>query len=481
MIGKVAMPLRVRVVTPPDGLGELTHRLGREGLSLPEDAIIEVCRLDEEQSVERHWPADIDLLYVPRDRMLVQPLGLAFAAMVDAPRAGVLTCRDGVVLHRGRPDQLGVFFGARGPQADSRVYEHGAAIRREYTTNGGVPAPRQIYLGLTQKCDRSCDFCVSRTFDFDILSCEEVERIVQELDGDLDVVALTGAGEAMMHPDFWTILDRLHDGFPRATFKMNTSGLSLLRSSERLLEYRIKNITVSLNAATDETYRLHVGPGYKAVLRGLERLVRARTDRRALDVRLCLSMVLMRSTLPELARMVRLAFELGVEEVQGIYLMIHDGALAHDSPWHDQETSNNFLTEAEELAERLGVIASLPPKFGANASIGERQVASLPTRQGHLCSEVFSTAYIRPDGGLTPCPYYDDVLGNSRVDDGLLGVWNGPRYSQLRRAIVTGTAPLPCQTCAGFSEGGRVDDYASHWLGTRVNANPVPVVLSTRR
>lgn len=469
---------QVRIFVPTGGADELVDRRARGLLTLPDDTLVEVVSLADPPGASS--PAELDLLYLPLGRTLDQALGLAFVEAVRSPRAGVITT-DGIVIHRGPPSRLATFFRARGAPADAQVYDAGPSIRAAFAQHPGTIAPpRQVYLGLTQKCDRTCDFCVSRTFAFDLLCMVEVDRIIDELQGEVDVIALTGAGEAMMHPDFWAIFGRLRDGFPDATFKMNTSGLSLIRHSDRLLDYPIKSITVSLNATTPETYGSHVGPGLKAVLTGIDRLVDARDRRSAVDVRLCLSMVLMGSTLPELPRMVRLAFELGVEEVQGIYLMIHDGQLASESPWHDQAASNAWLDEAEETGRYLGVMTSLPPRFGATAATSDHQHASLPTSHGHRCTEVFTTAYIRPNGELTPCPYFDTTIGDSRATDSLLAVWHGSAYTGLRRDIVTGDLPAPCRSCAGFSEGGRVDDYASHWLGARGAAGAVPVVLRTR-
>jgi molybdenum cofactor biosynthesis enzyme MoaA len=149
-------------------------------------------------------------------------------------------------------------------------------------------------------------------------------------------------------------MDLLCELFPTARYKMNTSGVSLLRRSKRLLQYPIKNITVSLNATTEQTYAAFIGKGLTVVLDGIAALVEERVAAGREDLRLCLSMVVMRSTLPELSQMARLAYQLGVEEIQGIMLMLHDSSLEHESPYHIPAESNRAVAVAVETATRLG-------------------------------------------------------------------------------------------------------------------------------
>lgn len=391
----------------------------------------------------------------------------AFAASAPGTRRGVLTS-EGLVLFEGSPAAMALLYQQRGPQDDQVVYQEGARARAAYDEFGGpVPPPRQMYLGLTQRCDRTCTFCVSRSYDFDLLDLAEIEKLAAELGGDLDVIALTGAGEAMTHPNFWAALDMLCELFPRTRFKMNTSGMSLVRKASRLVQYPISNITVSLNAVTRENYERFIGKGLPVVLRGISTLVEARAAAGRADLRLCLSMVLMNSTMPELPDMATLAFRLGVEEIQGIMLMLNDAGLVHESPFHRQEETNKWLDRTASRAAQLGVSASLPPRFGQVLRDQDDQVASLPTTHGHRCVEVFSTIYVRPDGKVMPCPYFDDTLGDTR-DSTLPHIWNGPEYERLRAGLRHGDRLPQCEHCCGFSEGGSVDDYASHWLGRRI-------------
>jgi MoaA/NifB/PqqE/SkfB family radical SAM enzyme len=282
------------------------------------------------------------------------------------------------------------------------------------------------------------------------------------------LIALTGAGEAMVHPDFWQIVEILSNNLPNVQFKMNSSGVTLKKAAERLVQYPFRNITISLNAATPETYERFIGGNFEQVLAGIKALVAARARSASGDsLRLTLSMVLMNSTISELPDFVSKAFELGVEEVQGIYLMINEGRLAAESPWHQPQRSNEFLTLSAERAARLGVATRLPPRFNEQVSAASLfQPSSLPESQGQACVEPWSTTYIRPNGDVISCPYSEMPLGNICESD-FDEIWHGALYGGLRDSLDRKEYWGMCRSCCGFNETGRVDDYLSHWLGER--------------
>jgi radical SAM protein with 4Fe4S-binding SPASM domain len=409
-----------------------------------------------------------DVVHVPSGAALDRALARQLAQHSPAGRLGILADDAGLVVHRGSSAVVQRYHADFAPPDDREVYVAGGRARAARGAGtGDCPPPRQLYLGLTQHCNRSCTFCVSRQFDYDLLSLQEVERICDESGGEVDVVALTGAGEAMTHPHFWDALDLLCERIPGVRFKMNTSGVALGRKADRLLDYPIKNITVSLNAATRPTYEKFVGKGFQVVLDGIAALVGARVRRGRDDLDLCLSMVLMNSTVGETAQLATIAAELGVEQIQGIYLMINDDELAAESPWHQPQRSNRLLDDAERHSRALGVRAALPPRFAlAPAEAGSDQLTSLPETQGRRCTEAWSTVYVRPNGEIMACPYMDHPMGSLR-ESTLNQIWTGDTYRDLRACLVSGRYWPECASCCGFNESGGVDEYSSHWLGAR--------------
>lgn len=426
-------------------------------------------------AIKKSTEGDVELLHIPLGTGLDFMAAGKLAERTDDATVGILHGETEILLQEGGRPAWRQFISRPVRRHDEPLYIQGGTIRRRWEREGGsVPLPNQVYLGLTQSCNRSCRFCVSREFlpaQFDL---ETLRGIAHELRHNLRLVALTGAGEAMVHPQFWKVVELLTEIVPGLELKMNTSGLALTKNADRLMEWPFRNITVSLNATTESTYQRFVGKGLERVLTGIRALVAARARSGRGDLHITLSMVLMRSTLPELSEMVDLAFRLGVEEIQGIYLMIHDENLALESLWLDQEGSNCLLDAAADRAAALGVIANLPPRFGCRSESPAIQISSLPTTEGQACVEAWSIAYLRPDGNLVACPYGERPLGNVR-DAGFEAVWNGDLYTDLRRRLADRDYWGMCRHCAGFNESGHVDDFGSHWLGDR--RSRLPVVL----
>jgi radical SAM protein with 4Fe4S-binding SPASM domain len=409
-----------------------------------------------------------DLLYIADDRVLDLDEARRFATRHGSDAVGVNVEGIGPIVMRGGTAVMQRFLLRQSQRHDLKVYEAGANARDSCAAaDEHFPMrPRQIYLGLTQLCNRSCSFCVSRGFDADTLSLSAIRKVMHELRESIQVVALTGAGEALVHPQFFDAVDIICNEIPGVELKMNSSGVALGKAARRLLLYPFRNITISLNAATAETYRKVVGGSFEPVLTSIETFIaeRARSPRSD-DLRVTLSIVLMRSTMPELPAFVSLAFELGVEEVQGIYLMVNGKHHADESPWHSPDVSNKWLDEAATRASKLGVAVRFPPKFGDCAVTGP-QSSSLPESQGQACVEPWSTLYVRPNGDVLPCPYAEASLGNIRTE-GIAEIWNGGGFAELRVSLANRRYQPMCAHCCGFNEGGRVDDYLSHWLGDR--------------
>src|ERR1041384_5663079 len=153
----------------------------------------------------------IDLLYVPTDLPLDLNLVMKFATQTEADHVGLYVEELGALIMSGGKSVLQRFCAERTLRHDIPIYETGGLSRRtwEKTARADVPLPRQLYLGLTQTCNRSCSFCVSRTFSSTMLSVETVRHLANQLRDHVYLIALTGAGEAMVHPDFWQIVEIL--------------------------------------------------------------------------------------------------------------------------------------------------------------------------------------------------------------------------------------------------------------------------------
>jgi radical SAM protein with 4Fe4S-binding SPASM domain len=410
----------------------------------------------------------LNLLYSPPGHPLDRSLASNWITHNPVGDFGIYLEDAGPVIMHGGAPVFQRYLQEQESRHDIPVYQAGGAFRDNWTTTkDDVPLPKQVYLGLTQVCNRSCSFCVSRTFETAMLSLDTVRQLARKLRDHVEVIALTGAGEAMVHPEFWPAVEILMEEIPNVRFKMNSSGVTAGKFAERIVQYPFRNLTISLNAATAETYRRFIGGDFEQVRSSIRKLVSVRAQHGGDQLGLTLSIVLMNSTMAELPDFVCRAFELGVEEVQGIYLMINDAELEAESPWHHPQKANELFDEALQRAASLGIAMRLPPRFHDRERVShDFQASSLPETQGQACVEAWSTIYVRPNGEILPCPYSEEALGNIHHAE-LNEIWNGSPYNVLRETLVEKRYQQMCRHCCGINETGHVDDYLSHWLGAR--------------
>jgi len=181
-----------------------------------------------------------------------------------------------------------------------------------------------------------------------------------------DYVQLNGVGEPLMAKPFWEIIDRLK-GMKRPLINFNTNGLLMTEENVvRLLQAPVFGISVSLDAATPETYQDIRGGNFATALAGIERLVAHAKP----DTHIVMAFVLMKRNIHEIGAYVELAARLGVKTVSMHHLT--DTAVPADTwvvlkpngwkfTYTDQrlsnypELNNKNVKEALAIGKRLGV------------------------------------------------------------------------------------------------------------------------------
>jgi nitrogen fixation protein NifB len=128
----------------------------------------------------------------------------------------------------------------------------------------------RIHLPVAPGCNIKCGFC-ERKFDCAnesrpgvtsrVLTPEQavervrlVKRHMEELGGArLKVVGIAGPGDPLANPKTFETFKLVREAFPEMTLCLSTNGLRLPENVERLLEYDIHSLTVTINALTPET------------------------------------------------------------------------------------------------------------------------------------------------------------------------------------------------------------------------------------
>ena len=108
------------------------------------------------------------------------------------------------------------------------------------------------------------------------------------------------------------------------------------------------------------------------------------------------------------------------------------------------------LAEAARLAEALGI------RFNASGATepGTSLKRGADDQPWSLCRRPWSLMYFTAHGRAIPCciaPFstrgYDGFTLGDATQQSLRQIWNGPRYQEFRRALISNEPPPACASC----------------------------------
>jgi len=317
--------------------------------------------------------------------------------------------------------------------------------------------PVCLYLETTNRCNLLCTTC-PRTFE-DLeppgdMSWGLFTSIVDQFPNIARVV-LHGVGEPMMVRNLPRMVRYLK---ARGTYVLfNTNGTLLTaRKGAELIDSGLDELRVSLDAAEPEAFRLVRGkPFFDRIVRNVRAFRLMQRERGAEAPRVSLWLTGLKETIRQLADLVRLAHEMDVPEVylqrlvyfpEGQGLARPESALFGDEA--DAET--RLIAEAETLARRLGI--------SFNASGATDPATSVKRADGDqpwsLCRRPWTLMYFTAHGRAIPCCFapfsmrgYDGFTLGDATQQSLRAIWNGPRYQDFRRALLSDQPPPACAGC----------------------------------
>jgi len=338
------------------------------------------------------------------------------------------------------------------------------ALRSQFSAAPGVvttetvPAPRELYLESTNRCNELCDQCprthLGREADRD-LSLDEVTRITAQLPA-LERVVLHGLGEPLLNPQLPAIVAHLRGRGVYTLFNSNATALSE-RMGRALIEANLNELRVSLDGARPETYARVRGVNAKAlpkIIRNVAAFTRLRDELGATLPRVSFWFTAMRENLPELPRLVEIALETGVREIYVQRLIYFGEGLARE----DQALFRRARAEEVAIIAETGRrCAETGITFAATGSTTPAEYITQGAEEARRpwggCQRPRQLAYITATGNVFSCcfapfhpgPSATRVLGNVFARP-FAEIWNGPRYQAFRVAF---DSDRPWDQCAG--------------------------------
>jgi len=324
----------------------------------------------------------------------------------------------------------------------------------------GVVAEQEpvcLYLETTNRCNLLCETC-PRTFE-DLeppadMRWDLFTDIVDQFPNIARVV-LHGVGEPMMVKALPRMIRYLKD---RGTYVLfNTNGTMLTeRRGRELIAAGLDELRVSLDAADAPTFRLVRGKDmFARIVRNLRAFTALQRAEGITRPVVSLWLTGLRETIDQLPAFVRLAHEIGVGEVylQRLVYFPEGQSLARaESALFERldGAEARRLEEAAALAEELGVQFNASGASEPGTSL-KRETAEQPWS---LCRRPWSLMYFTAHGRAIPCciaPFslrgYDSFTLGDATQESLRQIWNGPRYQDFRRALLSDAPPPACASC----------------------------------
>jgi len=323
--------------------------------------------------------------------------------------------------------------------------------------------PVCLYLETTNRCNLPCGTC-PRTFEEleppADMSWELFTQIVDQFPK-IERVVLHGVGEPMMVRDLPKMIRYLKD---RGTYVLfNTNGTLLnRRKGLELMESGLDELRVSLDAAEPATFKIVRGLDmFDRIVKNVREFTQMQREKNVDTPRVSLWLTGLKETLPQLPAFVRLAHDLGVREVYLQRLVYfpegqrqgQQQSLARPESSlfeHIDSEESRLIREAEEIARTLGVSFNASGATEPGTSLQKKS----SDRPWSLCRRPWTLMYFTAHGRAIPCciaPFsmrgYDSFTLGDATQTSLREIWNGERYQEFRRALLSDDPPKACANC----------------------------------
>jgi len=340
------------------------------------------------------------------------------------------------------------------PKPDPRRYFEAIGSERGPIAEQG---PVCLYLETTNRCNLLCETCPRTFAELEPpadMSWPLFTHIVDQFPRIARVV-LHGVGEPMMVKALPRMVRYLKE---RGTYVLfNTNGTLLTeRKGRELIAAGLDELRVSLDAAEPRAFHAVRG---KDMFDRIARNVRAFTALLRVEriERPLVSLWLtgLKETIDQLPEFVRLAHRIGVQEVhlQRLVFMPEGQGLARaESALFEklEDEEPRRIEEAAALAEAMGV------RFNASGATepGTSLKRATEEQPWSLCRRPWTLMYFTAHGRAIPCciaPFsmrgYNGFTLGDATQESLRQIWNGPRYQEFRRALLSEAPPAACSSC----------------------------------
>jgi len=290
-----------------------------------------------------------------------------------------------------------------------------------------LSGPRMLDLVPTHRCNLRCVGCVHyKTEGPGDLGLDAFRRILAESAPWVVQYRFCSLGEPLMNRDVPDMLALAAGRGIGANVMTNGMLLTPELADFVMGSAKVDILTFSIDGATAETCeRLRRGLVFDQLLTAVRGVADAKL-RHAAGTVIQANTIAMMDNVEELPDLVRLAAEVGIEDINVNYLTIEGETDLSNSLFDHPELQRRVFGEAMRVAEEKGVVLHIPPDVTDHSF---RSKCILP----------WDTLIVDTDGTARMCYYaWEESVGNIWSDGGIRRVWNNAIYRKVRATIESG-------------------------------------------
>lgn len=326
-------------------------------------------------------------------------------------------------------------------------------LKRSIEKGAPLSGPSDVQILPTPRCNASCVFCpinaipaplADRAPRFSMykndLSGGLLDRLADELYhlGGLRRLTITG-GEPLLYRFFIPAVFQFTRSFPDSELTVVTNGIRLKIFAAFLARAGVHNVTVSINAGTDESYQAQnpgaPGDAFEQIVEGVTALTRER-KRAGVDVpRVTLSVVLTRASAGDTAALLELGKNTGADAVTFLPLMEIriDGQSVNRGLKVEPGQFERFIDDVARCGEEArehGFYLGYAGSAEDNGAISDNGLyRSQPCYAGHTFAAIY------PNGDVRPCCHCETVMGNLG-ENSFSEIWHSEKYRRQREKML---------------------------------------------
>lgn len=298
--------------------------------------------------------------------------------------------------------------------------------------------PRRLVFELTNACNLNCIMCGRNSADFKpTMFKKEWMDIFNPIIDKVEEVTLMGWGEPTVHPQFEHFLYWAYKNGLRKYFC--TNGMKLDHLFKDIFETNTDIIAVSLDGADRETNdRIRNGADFDKIINSLRDIVKEKNKNNTSFPYINFVFTAMKSNFRQIPDMIKLASDIGIDEVKIVYLTVFDKKLVHESLYSYMDEVEEVFNKAEELANELSVSLKLPHIMGLDLA-GDKNHKE--------CFTAWRDFFLGSDGYVRPCMSTSDKLFEITKYKEFDQMWNSEEYMMFRQNVNSPNMALACKNC----------------------------------